>query len=132
MRPYEPCPSPQRLHQASLLVIGLAGASTGLLAGIGWRLFHDGFRELAVLVWLVSTALVILYLLVALLARAIALLVDAGRPTDFARALHRLKDRVDELERELVSARASLGATTPPLSTPPVSSMEPSLGTSAF
>ncbi len=132
MRPYEPCPSPQRLHQASLLVIGLAGASTGLLAGLGWRLFHDGFRELAVLVWLVSSALVIVYLLVAVLARAIALLVETGRPTGFARALSRLKERVDDLERELGSARASLAATNPPASTPPVSRIEPPVGTSAL
>lgn len=131
MRSYESCPSPPRLRQASLLVIGLSGASTGLLAGIGWRLFRDGLREVAVLVWLVSIALVIVYLLVAVLARAIALLVEAGRPTDLPRALRGLKDRVDELERELDVVRVSRAAPSPPVSTPPVSTVEPRVGTLA-
>ncbi len=130
MRSYDPCPSPQRLRQASLLVIGLSGASTGLLAGVGWRLFHDGVRELAVLVWLVSIALVIVYLLVAVLARAIALLFEAGRPTHVARALRSLKDRVDELERELNATRESQAA-APPVSTLAVSSLEAPVGTLA-
>lgn len=131
MRSYESCPSPQRLRQGSLLVIGLSGASTGLLAGIGWRLFRDGLREIAVLVWLVSIALVIVYLLVAVLARALALLVEAGRPIDFPRALRGLKDRVDELERELDVVRVSQAAPSLPVSTPPASSVEPRVGTLA-
>lgn len=127
MRSYEPRPSPQRLRQASLLVIALAGASTGLLAGLGWRLFQEGFREIAVRVWVVSSALVIVYLLVAVLARVIAALIETDRPADLPQALRNLQDRVDELERELGWGCASLTDTSPR-----VSSFEPPVETSAM
>ncbi|MDQ4130358.1 MAG: hypothetical protein M3133_05120 [Actinomycetota bacterium] len=105
---YAPCPSPQRVRQASLLILSLAGASTGLLAGLGWRLFEDGSRDLAVGVWLVSTALVIVYLLVALLARVIAVLIESRWQADFAPALRHLQDRVEDIEREHGGGRGSV------------------------
>ncbi|MFN2557068.1 MAG: hypothetical protein ABR592_09390 [Nitriliruptorales bacterium] len=124
MHSYELRPSPQRLRQASLLVLCLAGASTGLLAAIGWRLFGDGSGDLAVRVWLVSAALVILYLLVALLARVLAVLIETRRPPDFAQALRQLQDRVEEIERELDSEPGSHAPTDAGVSAaePPVRS----------
>lgn len=129
MRAYERRPSPRRLRQASLLVIGLSGASTGLLGGIGWRLFDEGLRELGVQVWLVAGALVVVYLLVARLARVIALLVEADPRTGFAEAWCRLRDRVDELERNLDPVREA-GVATATAST--VSAFEPPVGSSAL
>ncbi len=125
MRSYEYL-SPQRLRQASLLVIALSGASTGLLAGLGWRLFQTGSQQLAALVWLVSCALVVVYLLVALLARAVAVLIETRQPPDFAQALQHLQRRVEEIERELDSPRASRSTR------PRVATFEPPVGTSAL
>ena len=127
MRSCERFPSPQRLRQASLLILGLAGASTGLLAGLGWRLFQDGFRDLAVRVWLASTALVIVYLVVALLARVIAVVIESRRPADVAQTLEHLQDRVEEIERELDAAGASRSPARRRLST-----VEPPVRTSAL
>ncbi len=127
MRSYERFPSPQRLRQASLLVLGLAGASTGLLAGLGWRLFQDGFHDLGVRVWLVSSALVIVYLVIALLARVLATVIASRRPADVDQTLRHLQDRVDEIERELDSAGVSgVGASRS------LSAVEPPVGTSAL
>ncbi len=110
-----------------MLVLGLAGASTGLLAGLGWRLFQDGFRDLAVRVWLVSAALVIVYLVVALLARVIAVVIESRRSADVDETLRHLLERVEEIERELDSARASRAGKSRHLST-----VEPPVGTSAL
>lgn len=96
--------SASRLRQASLIMVGGAGALTGLLGGVGWRLFADGERDLAAGMWGMAIIAVAAILLLAALTRTVVDILDRG-PNANMRALRQLESRLERNERELDQLR---------------------------
>jgi hypothetical protein len=114
MRPsYAAKPSPDRLRRASLLAISLAGAATGLLGGLGWRLFADDARRVATAIWLLASLVVAALLLLAGLARALAAVVERGT-SQYRGVLEGLEDRLGRLEREMEALHDAPAPVTQP------------------
>lgn len=99
--------SPARLRRAALVMVGLAGAATGLLGGVGWRLFVSGDHDLAAAMWGIAAITVGALLVVSMLARALATLAQRASDNHLA-AIRRVEDRVERSERELDQLRQAL------------------------
>lgn len=92
--------SPKRMRQAALTVVALAGAVTGLLGGVGWRLFTEGDRDLAAAMWGLAVITVAALLLLSMLARIVATLTERAS-SDHMAAIRRLETRLERSEREV-------------------------------
>lgn len=99
--------SPKRVRQASLVVVALAGAVTGLLGGVGWRLFTEGDRDLAAAMWGLAVITVAALLLLSMLARIVATLAE-GASSDHMAAIRRLESRLERSEHEVEQLREAV------------------------
>lgn len=99
--------SPARLRRAALVTVGLAGAATGLLGGVGWRLFVGGDHDLAAAMWGIAAITVGALLVVSMLARALATLAQRASDNHLA-AIRRVEERVERSEREVDQLRQAL------------------------
>lgn len=99
--------SPNRMRRASFVVVALAGAVTGVLGGVGWRLFLDGARDLGVAMWALAAITVAALLLLSALARAVATLTERAG-SDHMAAIRRLESRLERSEREVDELRQAL------------------------
>lgn len=95
------------MRRASFIVVALAGAVTGVLGGVGWRLFLDGARDLAVAMWALAAITVVALLLLSALARAVASLTERAS-SDHMAAIRRLESRLERSERDLDELRQAL------------------------
>lgn len=99
--------SPNRMRRASLVAVALAGAVTGLLGGVGWRLFVDGDRDLAAAMWGLALITVTALLLLSALARTVATLTERATSHHLA-AVRRLETRLERSEREVEQLREAV------------------------
>lgn len=99
--------SPGRMRRASFIVVALAGAVTGVLGGVGWRLFLGGARDLAVAMWALAAITVVALLLLSALARAVAVLTERAS-SDHMAAIRRLESRLERSEREIDELRQAI------------------------
>lgn len=99
--------SPNRMQRASFVVVALAGAVTGVLGGVGWRLFLDGARDLAVAMWALAAIAAVALLLLSALARAVASLTERAS-SDHMAAIRQLESRLERSERELDELRQAI------------------------
>lgn len=99
--------SPKRVRQISLIVVALAGAVTGLLGGVGWRLFAEGDRDLAAAMWGLAVITVAALLLLSMLTRIVATLMERSS-SDHMAAIRRLETRVERSEGEVEQLRRAV------------------------
>lgn len=94
-------PTPDHLRKGSIVAVVLAGTSTGLLGGIGWRLLRAGALDMALTLWLLALTALAGLLLVAATARSVAALLDRG-VARYRAVLEDFESRLQRLERELL------------------------------
>lgn len=94
-------PTPDQLRKASIVAVALAGTSTGLLGGIGWRLLRAGALDMALTLWILGLTALAGLLLVAATARSVAALLDRG-VARYRAVLEDFESRLQRLEHELL------------------------------